>query len=109
MDALFADYVRDARIESGASSQRLSRQLFMEAAALAAEDAGLQLAFIECRPREHLVASIDGEAVADPGGLGRIAIKYATTADMFRAVMAAWHCGTAQRTTGATYTESDFL
>ncbi|KAJ1642673.1 hypothetical protein LPJ64_005498 [Coemansia asiatica] len=108
VEALFADYVRDARIETGATSCELSRRLFMEASALAAEDTGLHLAFIECRPRDHLVASIDGEAASDSSGLGRVAIKYATTPDMFRALMAAWHCGAVQRAEAA-YTESDFL
>ncbi|KAJ2598619.1 hypothetical protein GGF39_002578 [Coemansia sp. RSA 1721] len=110
VNVLFADYVRDARIESGSSSQGISRRLFMEAAALASNDAGLRLAFIECRPRDHLVASIEGEAAAAAWpGLEQVAVKYATTPDMFRALMAAWHCGTAQTATTAAYTESEFL
>ncbi|KAJ1892119.1 hypothetical protein LPJ66_006530 [Kickxella alabastrina] len=107
IDALFADYVKDAQIESGLNSSEISRRLFVKAAALAAENSDLQITFIECRSREHLVKSIGVEPIVDHSGLDRISIKYVTSPDMFRALFAAWHCGAEQQT--RTYSESDFL
>ncbi|KAJ1858329.1 hypothetical protein LPJ73_001913, partial [Coemansia sp. RSA 2703] len=110
IDALFADYVKDARVESGPSSSEISRRVFVEAAAIAAEDPSLKLTFIECRSREHLVESMHNESLVDSSGLGSINILYTDSLNMFRALMAAWHCGsTSTEAATAAYAEKDFL
>ncbi|KAJ2725014.1 hypothetical protein GGI07_001583 [Coemansia sp. Benny D115] len=107
IDALFADYVKEATIETGYDSSEISRRMFARAASITAEDAAAQVVFIECREREHLVQSVRSETIIDSSGLERVAIKYATTLAMLRALLAAWHCERVKKI-GA-LTESQFL
>ncbi|KAJ2336126.1 hypothetical protein GGI00_001004 [Coemansia sp. RSA 2681] len=94
IDAMCADYVKQAELLKAHTKDDASRLLFVKAAAVAAECAkDAQIVMIECQKRDHLVNSIRDEAIVDPSGLDKIIIKYTPTFDMLRALLAAWHCG----------------
>ncbi|KAJ2816435.1 hypothetical protein GGI24_005724 [Coemansia furcata] len=96
IDAMCSDYVKKAEIITGVSESDVSRLLFVKAVAIAVEGAeDMQILMIECQSRDHLVASIHDEAIVDPLGLDKVVIKYTSTFDMLRALLAAWHCGLA--------------
>ncbi|PIA18708.1 hypothetical protein COEREDRAFT_85162 [Coemansia reversa NRRL 1564] len=108
IDAMLTDHVKDAELITGSDANQVSRHMFGKAAAaVAVEGSSGSVVFVECNPRQRLLESIASEHSIDALGLERISVKYVASADMLRALLAAWHCAAEPNTEGLT--EMDFL
>ncbi|KAJ2716386.1 hypothetical protein H4R19_000683 [Coemansia spiralis] len=109
LDALLADHVRDAELVTGCDAASVSEQMLGRAAAMS-EPPGTQVVLIECNPRGALLCGICRTLPSSARGLERIAIKYVTSANVLRAMLAAWHCcADAGACAASALTERDFL
>ncbi|KAJ2169585.1 hypothetical protein IW139_002711 [Coemansia sp. RSA 353] len=106
IEALLADRVNDAELITSDSVSDVSRQMFSRAAAAVAESTDKHAVFIECGPRDLFKGSIAKARIANDSGLDRIMVKYVTSADMLRALLASWHCTLSDE---RTLSENDFL
>ncbi|KAJ2082828.1 hypothetical protein H4R24_001286 [Coemansia sp. RSA 988] len=102
--ALLTDHVKEAELITGSEAGQVSHHMFSKAVS---ESLHGRVVFVECNPRQILLDNIDSEYKVDALGLERISVKYVTSADMLRALLAAWHCTLETGQQGLT--EKDFL
>ncbi|KAI8325834.1 hypothetical protein GQ54DRAFT_178280 [Martensiomyces pterosporus] len=110
IDTLYTDYVKEAQRIAGSDTSDTTRRLFAAATSIAAEHTDGHVVFLELYPRDHLLECIQEDA-ADKATLRRITIRYMSTVDEFKALMAVWHCSlpATGSSAGGALKEQDFL